>query len=63
MSTLEFSFDLMENLDHIQEVTNPTAVKGISNTFTEDGMYSEKIFGPLKNFKCTCGKLFSKSNC
>ena len=62
MSTLEFTFDLFENLDHVQEVTNPTSVKGISNTFTEDGVYSEKIFGPLKNFKCTCGKLFSKSN-
>lgn len=59
---IDFMTDLYENLDSIQEVTNPTAIKGISNTFTEDGVYSEKIFGPLKNYKCTCGKLFHKSN-
>ena len=59
---INFMLDLYENLDYIQEVTNPTAIKGISNTFTEDGVYSEKIFGPLRNYKCTCGKLFYKSN-
>lgn len=59
---INFMLDLYENLDCIQEVTNPTAIKGISNTFTEDGVYSEKIFGPLRNYKCTCGKLFYKSN-
>jgi len=31
-----------------------------SKIFDEDGLFSEKIFGPLKNYKCKCGKLNSE---
>ena len=30
--------------------------------FTETGLYSETIFGPLKNFSCSCGHVVSKIN-
>ncbi len=31
-----------------------------SSTFHEDGLFSERIFGPLKNYRCKCGKLNSE---
>ncbi len=30
--------------------------------FSETGLYSEQIFGPLKNFSCSCGHVVSKIN-
>jgi DNA-directed RNA polymerase beta' subunit len=30
--------------------------------FSETGLYSEQIFGPLKNYSCACGQVVSKMN-
>ena len=35
---------------------------GPSYQFDEDGLYSEKIFGPLKSYKCNCGDIKSQIN-
>ena len=59
---IELSFSLFENVDKLREVTNPSPLKAGKFKFTEDGLYSEPIFGPLKKNSCACGKVFSKEN-
>lgn len=57
------TFDDLENAHKLDSVTNPNPLKsGLKQAYTEDGLYSEKIFGPVKSFTCSCGKLYSKSN-
>ncbi len=57
---VELSFSLFDNAYQLQDVANPTPLKAGKFKFTEDGLYSEQIFGPLKNFRCSCGELFSR---
>jgi len=59
---IELSFTLFDNIDKLKPVENPSALKAGKFKFTEDGLYSEQIFGPLNNYKCNCGHLFSKEN-
>jgi len=41
------------------EVTSPK-IFNKQNKFDEDGLFSESIFGPIKDFTCKCGKLSVK---
>ena len=41
------------------EVTNPR-IFNKQNKFDEDGLFSESIFGPIKDYSCKCGKLSVK---
>ncbi len=59
---VELDFELFENAYKLRDVTNPNPIKAGKFKFTEDGLYSEIIFGPLKTYKCDCGNLFSRSN-
>jgi DNA-directed RNA polymerase beta' subunit len=59
---IELSFSLFENAYKLRDVTNPSPLKAGKFKFTEDGLYSEAIFGPLKKNTCSCGALFSKEN-
>lgn len=59
---ITMSFSLFENANRLREVTNPSPLKAGKFKFTEDGLYSESIFGPLKSYKCSCGALFSREN-
>ncbi len=38
------------------EVTKPETINYRSFKPERDGLFCEKIFGPVKNFECTCGK-------
>jgi len=59
---LKLDFSLFNNAYKLRAVTNPNPLKSGKYKFSEDGLYSEQIFGPLKTFKCICGNLFSRSN-
>ena len=59
---IELSFSLFENAYKLRGVTNPSPLKAGKFKFTEDGLYSEAIFGPLKKYTCSCGALFSREN-
>jgi DNA-directed RNA polymerase subunit beta' len=41
-------------------VTSPNIFYRKSRKFDEEGLFSERIFGPIKDFKCKCGKLNSE---
>jgi DNA-directed RNA polymerase beta' subunit len=53
----EFTLDLPEVKDASIYKTGTT-----NHQFSETGLYSEQIFGPLKNYKCSCGNVVSKIN-
>ena len=59
---IELTFSLFENAYKLRGVTNPSPLKAGKFKFTEDGLYSESIFGPLKSYSCNCGNLFSREN-
>lgn len=61
MIVLNFKYYKMA--DELPNITNPNIYSSNKHeVFTKDGLYSEQIFGPVKNFKCQCGKLFGKIN-
>ena len=50
-----------EDEEEILEVTNKNAFLSKANRiFSEDGLFSESIFGPNKNYSCKCGRLSNK---
>jgi len=59
---IELTFELVENAHKLRAVTNHSPLKAGKFKYTDDGLYSEPIFGPLKNFSCACGALFSREN-
>jgi DNA-directed RNA polymerase beta' subunit len=59
---IEISTSIFENVDKLKQVTNPNILKSGKFNFSDDGLYSEVIFGPLNNNKCACGSLFGTSN-
>jgi hypothetical protein len=59
---IKLNFNLFNNIYNLDPVINPNPLKAGKFAFTEDGLYSEEIFGPLQNNKCKCGKVFSRSN-
>jgi len=60
---ISINWDLYKNIDQLPEVTDPKILKtnGV-NIPTEEGIYSEQIFGPKKDNRCQCGEIFSKAN-
>jgi len=60
---ISVDFSVYEQLPELEEVKNHQIY--ISNKFEKfsvEGFYSEQIFGPLKNYRCQCGRLFGKIN-
>jgi len=60
---INLDFEIYKKVDELAEITNQKI--HISNKqlkFHPEGIYSEPIFGPVKKFKCSCGKLFGKMN-
>ena len=56
-------FMLYKNSDQLEEIESDSIhVSGKQEKFHPLGIYSEQIFGPVKNFKCQCGKTFGKIN-
>ena len=47
-------------MEELVEVTSAKPFVGKSQNYDEDGLFSERIFGPLKNYRCKCGKLNNK---
>jgi len=49
----------LEDLADLKEkyITSPNIFYRKSRKFDESGLFSERIFGPTRNFKCKCGKL------
>jgi len=43
------------------EVTKPETINYKTLKAEKDGLFDEKIFGPIKSFECTCGK-YKKAN-
>ncbi len=53
----------MINIGRLAIVTSPKLYQDATyEKIDEDGLLSQRIFGPLKNFKCLCGLLTSKIN-
>lgn len=44
----------------LDEITSSKIFIGKSRNIDEDGLFSERIFGPEKAYRCKCGKLNSK---
>lgn len=42
------------------KITSPEIFFRKTSLYNEDGIFSEKIFGPIKNYRCRCGKLNSE---
>lgn len=42
------------------KITTPNIFYRGTKSYDENGIFSERIFGPCKNFKCKCGKLNSQ---
>jgi len=60
---ITLNFKEYERVDELPEVTNPAIyTSNKHNIFSKDSLYSEQIFGPLKNYKCQCEKLFGRIN-
>jgi len=59
---ISLDFSLFRDAYKLRVVTNPNPLKAGKYRFTEDGLHSEQIFGPLKTYKCNCGNLFGRSN-
>jgi len=57
--------DLQEGFDPSKLVTNPVPIDTKTKKFTEDGVFSEKIFGALETnneWSCKCGELTGHFN-
>ncbi len=60
---IALDFEVYKRSDDLPEITNPKIyVSSKQEKFHSEGLYSEQIFGPVKKFRCQCGKLFGKMN-
>ena len=56
-------FSIYEGMAGLAEITTSSLYSSNkSEKFHAEGPYSEQIFGPIKNYKCQCGKTFGKIN-
>jgi len=55
---LKIDFELYEK--DFPLVTSSKIFANNKNEYYEEGLYSQKIFGPIKNYECKCGKLKGK---
>jgi len=56
--SLKIDFSLYET--DLPVVTSSKIFANNKNEYHEDGLYSQRIFGPVKNYECKCGKLKGK---
>lgn len=57
------NFEIYKKVEELEEITNQKIhISNKQEKFHAEGLYSEQIFGPVKKFKCQCGKLFGKMN-
>ncbi len=60
---IDLDFKVYKQVDELEEITSQKIhISNKQEKFQVDGLYSEKIFGPVQKFKCQCGKLFGKMN-
>lgn len=60
---ISLNFKVYDDIDNLPEVTSPKIyVSSKHEKFHAEGLYSEQIFGPVKKYRCQCGKLFGKMN-
>lgn len=60
---IDLNFDIYKKEDTLPEISNPKIyISSKQEKFHAEGLYSEQIFGPVKKYKCQCGKLFGKMN-
>lgn len=60
---IALNFKIYEAAEDLPEITNPKIyVSSKQEKFHPEGLYSEQIFGPVKKYRCQCGKLFGKMN-
>ena len=52
---LKIDFSLYET--DLSKVTSSKIFANNKNEYYEEGLYSQKIFGPVKDYECKCGKL------
>lgn len=55
---LEIDFSLYET--NLPQVTSFKIFTNTKGEFDENGLYSQRIFGPIKNYECKCGQLKGK---
>jgi len=48
------------DIDKLPEVTSPDIYVKNTDKYDPNGLFSEQIFGPVKDYKCQCGELNSK---
>jgi len=56
--SLTIDFEVYEK--DLPVVTSSKIFSSNKNEYHEDGLYSQRIFGPVKNYECKCGKLKGK---
>lgn len=60
---IKVEWELYKNIEKLPSITDPKILKNTNQSLpTEEGLYSEQIFGPKKNNKCQCGAVYSKVN-
>jgi len=60
---IDLDFEIYKKADELAEITSQKIhISNRQETFHEEGLYSEQIFGPVQKLKCQCGKFFGKSN-
>jgi DNA-directed RNA polymerase subunit beta' len=60
---ISIDFSIYEQLPNLAEVKTPSIyLSNKTEKFHPEGLFSEQIFGPVKNYKCQCGKTFGKIN-
>lgn len=53
---------LLNYKEFCEDLPEITAIKTFTKTrFTENGLFSEQIFGPIKNYTCQCGTYYGVS--
>ena len=53
---IKINFSLYET--DLPVVTSARVFSNHKNEYDEEGLYSQKLFGPLKNYECKCGRLY-----
>ena len=60
---IALDFEIYKKSADLPEIINPKIyVSSKQEKFHPEGLYSEQIFGPVKKYRCQCGKLFGKMN-
>lgn len=60
---ISLNFEIYKRAADLPEISNPKIyISSKQEKFHAEGLYSEQIFGPVKKYRCQCGKLFGKMN-